>query len=399
MGSSSLFDIGISPTDYIPIVEIGLFLGVGLCLLTPQRTRLQFKFGRFFAMADASKTSTLLFMVAVGIHFANYFYSGMAKVLLDGGPILWVMQNPTDVLALNAYVGGFLPSTFLFAGQASGAKTLEALRPLINYSILLAQLGAIIFILRKRSMILATLFYDITHVVIYLVSGIFFWKWIILNIGLVLAMRKLPRWIETPKPMILGVAAIVLSPYAFHIARLGWYDTPALVVSEVYAVTADGKQVRVPSNFFGTVSVTVAQHRLGRTNPGHYPTVTWGTTQNAEVFDKAIKDCSYSADEVWQFKTTPNKIIRIVQYNHAYALQQVADGSTFHYNWFPHHIWSYPLSYRDFDTVALTDIDYYLYRTTSFCVHLGLNGPEIEEVTSDEFQIPLHPDAQSKTGL
>ncbi|TYC50011.1 hypothetical protein FMN50_23695 [Rhodobacterales bacterium] len=114
-----LFDIGISPTDYIPVVEIGLYLGIGLCLLTPQRKCLPFPPGKMIASADAEKTSTLLFMVGVGVHFANYFYSGMAKILLDGGPLLWVMQNPTEALTLNAWVGGFLPSTFLFSGEGN----------------------------------------------------------------------------------------------------------------------------------------------------------------------------------------------------------------------------------------------------------------------------------------
>ncbi|TYC50012.1 hypothetical protein FMN50_23700 [Rhodobacterales bacterium] len=243
-------------------------------------------------------------------------------------------------------------------------------------------------------MILATLFYDLTHVVIFLVSGIFFWKWIILKLGLVAAMRKLPEWVETPKPIVLSVAAILLSPHAFHIARLGWYDSPALVLSDVYAVTNDGKEVRVPSNFFGTWSVTAAQHRLGRVSSNHFPTVTWGTTQSIRVHENAMKDCSFGTGEDWPFRTNPSKISRIVQLNHAYAEQQAAGRENFHYNWFPHHIWSNPLSFSDFNVVALKEIDHYLYRTVSACVRLGPDGPDVTEVARDEFEIPLLPDVK-----
>jgi len=387
--AADLFEVAISRTDYIPLVEMGLFLGVGLCLMGPLRRHLPFRVGRMVASADPVATTTLLFLVAVGVHFANYFFSGLLKVTLDGGPLLWVLKNPTEQLGLNAWAGGFLPSA-IWTGPTLVLMDISGyLRPAINVSILLAQLGSIIFVLRRRSMILATLFYDLTHVMIFLVSGIFFWKWIILNFGLVAAMRKLPRWVETPKPMLLGIAAILLAPNLFQIARLGWYDTPALTRSDVYAVTKDGRELQVPSNYFGTISVTAAQHRLGRVAPGHYPTVTWGTTQSENVFLAAQNGCSFGSDTRWQFETEPGRISRIVQLTHSYATQQAADGRQYLYDLFPHHIWSNPWMFDEFAALVPDDIAHYIYRTVSGCVRLGPDGPVVDEWFRDEFVIPV----------
>lgn len=387
--ASELFAVGISATDYIAVIEIGLFIGSGLCLLGPIRTRLPFTLGRIIAAADIQATTTLLFVAAVGVHFANYFYSGFTKVDLAGGPLLWVMENPTEVLTFNSWLSGFLPIGHLEGMSLAVADSAGQLRPLINISILLAQLGSVIFILRRRSMILITLFYDLTHVAIFLLSGIFFWKWIILNLGLVAAMRRLPRWVETPIPMILGVASVLLAPNFFHIARLGWYDTPALTRSEIYAVTKDGKEVRVPSNFFGTISITLGQHRLGRVAEGHYPTVTWGTTQSLKVFREALNNCSIEKDDRIAFKSDKDKIARIIQLTHAYAVQQAQIDGAYHYNEFPHHIWSNLWAYEDFASKSLDEIDHYIYRTISECVSLGEFGPTAREDFRDEFVVPV----------
>ncbi len=389
MLASQLFGISISRTDYIPVVEMGLFLGISLCVLAPSRSYLPFRLGRMIAAADIKVTTTLLFLVAVGAHFANYFYSGLEKLALGGGPFLWVTTNPTEVLSLVSWHSGFLPTGHLAGVSLISIEAAGFLRPFINVSILLAQLGSVVFILRRRSMILATLFYDLTHVVIYLVSGIFFWKWILLNLGLVAAMRKLPRWVETPRPMLLAATMVLLAPIAFQIARLGWYDTPALTRSDLYAVTKDGRELQVPSNYFGTVSVTAAQHRLGRIAEGHYPTITWGSTQSGKVFLDALDDCSFGSDEPVQFGSDPDRVIRIVQLTHAYALQRAASDGHYRYDRFPHHIWSNPWLFDEFAALAPDEISHYLYRTVSGCVRPGPEGPVMEVQFRDEIEIPV----------
>ncbi|MDJ0933096.1 hypothetical protein [Breoghania sp.] len=238
--AAHLFGIQISPTDYIPLVEMAIFLGLGLSLLgggTIAKLRARIPAAYQIEIRDAT---LLLFMMGVAAHFSNYFFSGLQKIMLDGGPLFWVRENPTDLLSINAWVEGSFPFAqwpefALFSVTAAGL-----LVPIINSTILIGQLASVVFITRRATMIAVTLFYNLTHLIIFLLTGIFFWKWIVLNLALVAAMRKLPKRVEHGTIVILAVIVTIMAPHVFTIARLGWYDTPALVSSQLFAVTSEG---------------------------------------------------------------------------------------------------------------------------------------------------------------
>lgn len=93
--ASDLFQIGISQTDYIPLLEMGLFLGLALMLMGPGLPRRLGPLSRMIERCDPTWAFVLVFMAAVSAHFSNYFYSRLQKLLLDGGPFLWAFSNPT----------------------------------------------------------------------------------------------------------------------------------------------------------------------------------------------------------------------------------------------------------------------------------------------------------------
>jgi len=384
-----LFDTSISQTDYIPIQEMALFTGAGLMLMGGGIMARLGPVSRMIKRCDLEWAMVLIFMAAVGAHFSNYFYSGLQKVSLDGGPWLWVLENPTHILTANAWLGGFFP---LGAWRDVSAQTLQYLEifvPLLNIVTLLGQLCAVIFVVRRVTMIGITLFYDLTHITIFLISGIFFWKWIILNAALVAAMKYLKPDAERPTAVILAAIMVLGAPEIFHIARLGWYDTPALTRTEIVAVTKDGQAHIVPANYFGTISVSAAQHRLGRPAEGHFPTVTWGTTQSGRVLQEAREGCSFGMDEEWRYPQDASKIVRLIERTHAYALQKAGEGGLYRYDFYPHHIWSNPFMFQDFAHVAPSQIDTYLYRTISSCITLSGGVPEETRTLVDEIEITV----------
>ncbi|MEL7285309.1 MAG: hypothetical protein AAGJ68_12375, partial [Pseudomonadota bacterium] len=373
--------------DYIVVVELGVFLGAGMLALEIAR-RLSRRWQAFELFPkDMMDATAALVMAGIAAHFANYFFSGYAKLQLDGGPWLWVTQNPTEVLISNSWVGGFLPTAHLENVASATYAFGEATRPLVNVATLLGQLAALVMLARRSLMIAITLFYDLTHVVIYLLTGIFFWKWIILNLALVAAMRQLPDLVERKRVVIAAMLLVFLSQEQFSVARLGWYDTPAQTVSEVYAVTTDGREVRVPSNFFGTVSVTSAQHRFGRIEDGHYPTSTWGTAYSEEEFLAGIASCSFEGDTTDRFRQDRSKIERLVQIAHAYSVERHAKTGDYKYDLFPHHIWSNPWYFDEFAALVPGDIEHYIYRTRSECVSMENGAPQVRLDYIDEFRI------------
>ncbi|WP_299410276.1 hypothetical protein [uncultured Roseobacter sp.] len=386
--ASTMFGFEISFTDYIPVLEMGVFLGLALMLLGPGLVQRLGPLSRMLRNCDLEYAMVLAFMAAVSAHFSNYFYSGLQKVILEGGPFLWVLHNPTHILGANAYLSGFLPTGTNAELSAFALYSLEIFRPVLNATILVGQLGALVFVARRSMLIAATLFYDITHVAIFFASGIMFWKWVALNTALVAAMRHLPKMAERRTAVIMSCMIVLLAPEAFNIVRLGWYDTPALTRTEVIAVTKDGNEYEVPSNFFGSYSVTAAQHRLGRTATEHFPTVTLGTTQQEDIFHQAHSDCTFPETPSTPFQRDKAWITNLVQTTHTYAAQQASDDGLYRYDLFPHHIWSNPWMFKDFAKVDPNTIDFYIYRTISSCIALD-RGMPLEDVRFvSEFKVP-----------
>jgi hypothetical protein len=384
-----LFDIDISHTDYIPLLEMGLFLGIALMLMGPGLPKRLGAFSRMIKRCDPTWAFVLIFMAAVSAHFSNYVYSGMQKLLLDGGPFLWVFSNPTYILSANSFISGYVPIGSFPELTYLMIATLEVLWPVMNVVILLAQLGALVFVFRRATLIGATLFYDLTHVVIFIISGIMFWKWVLLNSALVAAMRYLPAMAERRTSVVLSIFVVLAAPETFHIVRLGWYDTPAMARTEIIAVTNDGKEHLVPSNFFGSISITAAQHRLGRLEPNVFPTVTLGTTQNSLVFQQAWNDCTFDSETaLTPYQVDEDRLKRLLQVTHTYALQQSSGDGRYNYDFFPHHIWSNPWLFRDFAELDPKSIVTYVYRTIFGCISVKEGHPTEDVRKINSLMIP-----------
>ena len=94
--------------------------------------------------------------------------------------------------------------------------------------------------------------YDIQHVIIFIVSGIFFWKWIWLNTTIIYACRFFNQNKSLQKSrstIFLGSLLLIFSPSIFTTANLGWFETRSLNNAYFQAVTQDGTTYHVPTNF------------------------------------------------------------------------------------------------------------------------------------------------------
>jgi hypothetical protein len=360
----------LTATDYMPLVDNVAFLSLGLIAFHElSKQRLLSYFNGDSPSIDPAIGTRMLFLVAVGIHFGNYFHSALAKLLLPGGPILWAIDNSTHNLISVTLDGGFLPIGHWPELAAWVHDTFAKIVVLSNIVILIGQLAAVVAVLRTRWIIGITVFYDITHVVIFLVSGILFWKWILMNAVIVAAALRL-RLQELSRAEIAAASlAVVFGAISFFAARLAWYDTPAYNRASVYAVTRSGLEVEVPTNYFLGASVTFAQMRFGSPEPNrHLPTLTWGSTVDPKVV-LAARDCDFSQlkpGNPYPFHAA--EITRLIRQHHRTMLSHVSAGGHFAYDWYPHHIWANPLLFRQFATVDIRSILAYRYVVEAVCV-------------------------------
>jgi hypothetical protein len=403
---SYVFAAPIDWLDYFTLIETGCFLIIGLLLYALFR-----KLGALrpvepdsgvppraqsVAWIGALHPIDVLVLFAVALHFGNYFYAGLIKATLGDNPLDWTLHNRTELLVLAAWDNLVLPVSFREHFPALTYKLIANVRPVTNFLTITIQLLAVVAIVRIRWAIFITLCYDLLHLVIFATTGIFFWKFILLNLAIVAALTPIAV-LDTPAKLKFALASVVLcSVLVFHILpSFAWLDTPSMNRVRLYAIADDGRAYLVPSNYFLATSVNVAQNRWIWPSRGPFPTQTWGTTRN-NVIAKAAQDCSWERrDEDLlkpKFGMTRKRIEEVVRRNHFQILSMADGNGRVDYDLFPHHIFSMPWYFEAFKTLDKRRIVSYRYESEADCIGYD-NGRLTKQIKFQAtFDIPLRHD-------
>lgn len=393
-----------SHTDYFPVFDTLLFVLSGIMLwqfigasrrftILPRLFRL-----RQFVLSEAGQQPKslhlleLVLIVMIGIHLGNYFHSGIAKLELNGGPFVWVLENPTYQLVHTALELG----TFPFASSPALTAWLVGFSEglglyLINWLTLGFQLLCLFAVLRRRWLLIMLLAFDLQHIGIFLLTGVMFWKWIAINTACVLALRYLPLEKFDRPTVLLAAAGLVLALPIFFVARLGWYDTNAL--NQLYAVAElqDGRQVRLPSNYFGPFSVNMAQGDFANALPDMFGTSTMGTTMRAKDMRLALEGCekierTAPADR----KFTADLLTEFSTYYHRVALDKADKTSgRLDYDYYPHHIWSVPWLFKEAQQIDVRQIVAYRWQFVTVCADWTGGQRQSQELSRRELVVPV----------
>ena len=276
-----------SDLDYIPVAQAGVFLAAGLMTTLALARLPALRRDRATLVPTASG---LLAAAAIGLHFANYFHSGIAKLSLDGGVTSWLLENDVGNRYLAALDNGVLP----FAGWPEFTawlyEQLHAHHLAGNFAVVAVQLAVLLAVASPRGILVFSLAADLLHVGIYLTSGANFWPWFGLNLTTACAAAHFRAQGFTAAHRAIAMAMVALAPPFFYVAKLAWYDTPANNRIRFVAELDDGQLQDLPFAYFRSKSYPVAYMSLG-TPLGHYPTTTLAGTQFAAVAREA-KQCS-----------------------------------------------------------------------------------------------------------
>ncbi|RWP21106.1 MAG: hypothetical protein EOR00_02765 [Mesorhizobium sp.] len=330
-----------------------------------------------------------MLLAGIGAHFGNYFMSGMAKVTLDGGPLSWILENPTSSIMLAGYGLGAAPLGFSESLLAHAYEAVRAVQIPMNVVILAAQLLCFLAFLRRRWLIGLTAFFDIMHIGIFLLSGALFLHWIILNSLIVAALTRMKESSFFTTAIVTGIVVTIFGDAVFYNARLGWYDSRQIRQAHFEALTKGGDWVRVAPSFFRDASYLLYARHFGyqeyRRESGHVPTSAWGqigirkvrpkssdvASSSYEVM-KLTKDCAYPVE----LPITPPDYdaarpapFILGQHNRAANLANsaVAVG----YNFYPHHHYSMPFLHRAFEALEPRDIVAYRYLVDTVCLDVA----------------------------
>lgn len=173
----------------------------------------------------------MLFFFLFTLHASHYMSAGVAKLTLGPRWWSWVLDNPLHFLPANAYAWGwarFIPwSIWLKVIQLVKVFRVPAL-----VMTLAVELLAPLVLLSREAALLGALLWCGFHSMVFLLSGLLFWEWILANALLAGGLWLLPleqQQLFGWPAVLLSTAFIVWFPLKNRLwgpISLGWWETP-----------------------------------------------------------------------------------------------------------------------------------------------------------------------------
>ncbi len=197
------------------------------------------------------KCKTYVFLI-ICICASFYFNPGVKKLWISPNFYEWSFINELYLHAIWKLDMGWLA----FLDESAKQQFVEWLK-FLNTPMMLAtvalEIGALFILFRKKIAILFILSFAALHLGIFIESGILFWKWIWVNLALVvflLALEKKPyEVIFNGKYFVFSILIIFFSEIYFRPVPLGWWDTRNYFKLQTEGIGESGKSYRIQDSF------------------------------------------------------------------------------------------------------------------------------------------------------
>lgn len=232
-------------------------------------------------LVSGSRKTTDFIYVTCCLLAASYFRSGIGKLNLN-----WLAFPHIHFLMLGGYASGWLS----FLSTETVVSVVQFLSRLAGPMMLMAlvvEWGNLLILWRRSTTVFFLALFPLFHLGVFAISGIFFWKWMVLEIGLLAffyRIRKLPvPGMYTLWHFVIALVLIGAGTRLFTTSNMSWYDTRLQYNYRYEAITAGGRHYNVPSNTFAPY--------IHAFTFGHFPylskdtqlTVAYGVTVNRDI--------------------------------------------------------------------------------------------------------------------
>jgi len=262
----------------------------------------------------------LIFLMII-IHASNYFYPGVTKITISPNGYEWVMNHNLHNYFYNAHDRGWL--LFLSEDQILRlANFFSNFNFIGNLSSTIIQLLSIIILYNKMFLILLLILFELLHISILLVTGINFYKWIILNLALIWLVKNLD--FETEKFLyknriikIFSIILILLAPQYLKPVWLGWYMTDSVSRMHFQIETVSNNTYDLMPNDFAPYQKIFAFQRFHEILPKNIKILNIGVG-GSPISSKVFKNLNI--DNLWEFnevlnQSNINDIDRLIEKN------------------------------------------------------------------------------------
>jgi hypothetical protein len=272
------------PLGFISWTEMGVLL------------RFPILFGAFWIVCTAAhrRHSDVFIFGWCCLLAVTYWTSGLGKLRVG-----WLTHPHVDLLLLGAYANGWL--SFLEPTVVERAARIVAsfAWPLMLFT-LLVECGSLVMLWRRWSLVGFLIVATAFHLGAFAMTGIFFWKWILVEAMLLVYLLRGDRVtrlsIFTPGAFALSVLAILASSLWAPSENLTWFDTPLTYSLELEAVDARGTSHTLPAGFFRPYGDAIVLGVAGAGSPYPKLTLAMGVTMDRSLADTL--EVARSADAV-----------------------------------------------------------------------------------------------------
>jgi hypothetical protein len=285
---------------------------------------------------------------------ATYWTSGLGKLRVG-----WLTHPHVHLLLLGAYANGWLAFLEPRVVERAARVVASLAWPFMLFT-LIVECGALVLLWRRWSLIAFFVLATAFHLGAFAMTGIFFWKWIVVDAMLVIYLLRGRRLtllpIFTPGLFALSVAATLASPLWAPSENLTWFDTPLTYSLELEGVDARGGAHALPAGFFRPYGDAIVLGPAGATPP--HPSLTRGMGVTMDRALAASLERARSADEVFALETARGTVRGTVRVDSAasaafddfvrtYAANarcaSERDPPILRVVGVPRHLWTFPL--------------------------------------------------------
>lgn len=315
--------------------------------------------------------------VGMGLHLANYFWSGFAKVVLGPTPWYWAFENETYNQIPYTIESGILPLGHIPWLSQLAYDALSIFNTPLNAIIVLVQLFAILCVLKVSWLKVTSILFDLLHIGIYVFGGLFFWPWIWNNLTIWWAARSQKQGLQL-NTKVACISAILLGAPMLHInpaAWLAWFDVTDARQIYFEAVTKDGRTVKTPSAFFVSHSYSISHGYMGHHDvEGQYMATTLASSGKVDRNEKSGACVAPSSfNEKNYTETDAQRLARqetlgnFLAYHHQKMLGREAAVGRGSWYFHAHHHPSNPFLYDEFNALSLNNVIGYNLVLESVC--------------------------------
>jgi hypothetical protein len=176
---------------------------------------------------------------------------------------------------------------------------------------------------------------------------------------------------------------LIIDKDIFETAHLGWFDTRSVNEIRIIAVTENGEEFQVPSNYFLSYSITVAQMDFVSGFSDTLDTGTWGAVMSKT---RLLQGNTCEVPMTRQASASLKHIEGFLQAHHRFILENADTGGRVRYNSFPHHIWSTINRFRPFYQLDKRRIQAYRLDLRSICIRAP---NDIEILKTQSITVPV----------